>query len=65
VSGLIGASPLWLLAYLQAVNGNLKAGRDMVRPLAVERNFPVDYQRLPDFDATVAKLVSLPEMLHP
>ncbi len=58
----LNASPhhLWLLAYLQAVNGNLKAGRDMVRPLAVERNFPVDYQRLPDFDATVAKLVSLP-----
>ena len=51
---------LWLLAYLQAVNGNLKAGRDTVRSLAVERNFPVDYQRLPDFDATVTKLVSLP-----
>jgi hypothetical protein len=56
---------LCLLAYLQAVNGNLKAGRDMVRPLAMERNFPVNYQQLPDFDTTVAKLVSLPEMLHP
>jgi tetratricopeptide (TPR) repeat protein len=56
---------LWLLAYLHALNGNLEAGRDMVRTLAVERNFPVDYQRLPDFDATVAKLVSLPELLHP
>jgi hypothetical protein len=53
---------LWLLAYLQAVNGNLKAGRDMVRPLVVERNFPVDYQRLPDFDAMVAKLVAVPWM---
>lgn len=60
-----GPHHLWLLAYLQAVNGNLKAGRDIVRPLAVEKSFPVDYQRLPDFDATVAKLVSLPEMLHP
>ena len=35
-------------------------GRDMIRPLAMERDFPADYQSLPDFDATVAKLVSPP-----
>ncbi len=51
---------LCLLAYLPAVNGNLEAGRDMVRTLAVERNFPVDYKRLPDFDAMDAKLVFVP-----
>ena len=51
---------LWLLAYLHALNGNLEVGRDMVRTLAVERNFPVDYKRLPDFDAMDAKLVFVP-----
>lgn len=51
---------VWFLAYLQAVNGNPEAPLDMVRPLAVEKNFPVDYQRLPDFDAMVAKIITVP-----